>query len=58
MSGSRRQEPAGPVRVARGRDAADDLPDQSPSPARWKVLLLAAIVAAWVAFLIYCQAAG
>ncbi|MDY6913405.1 MAG: hypothetical protein SVT52_02965 [Planctomycetota bacterium] len=36
----------------------DGIPDRSPRPAAWKYVLLGAIFAAWLAFLIYCQLAG
>jgi hypothetical protein len=39
-------------------EGAPPPPDASPAPARWKYLVLAAVFLAWVAFLIYCGAAG
>lgn len=38
--------------------AAEPLPDTSPSRARWKCIVLAAVFSAWVAFLVYCALAG
>lgn len=46
------QTPPQPVNVV------DGIPDRSPSPAAWKYVLLAGVFVAWVAFLIYCAAAG
>ena len=36
----------------------EGIPGRSPNPAAWKYVLLAAIVLAWLAFLVYCQQAG
>ena len=41
--------PSDPVNVA------DGIPDRSEHCRLWKYLLLAAIFAAWIAFLVYCQ---
>ena len=37
---------------------ADEIPDRSENPAKWKYLLIAAVFVAWVAFLVYCWLAG
>jgi hypothetical protein len=57
---ARRQKPERPEGPAPPEpvDVVDGVPDRSPRPRGWKVLLLAAVFAAWVAFLIYCAAAG
>ncbi|HUT56468.1 MAG TPA: hypothetical protein VNA25_01185 [Phycisphaerae bacterium] len=46
-------------RRAAAPTAADgQIPDRSTKPARWKYVLIAVVFLAWLAFLIYCQAAG
>lgn len=56
MSDSRqdRPAPAPPQPV----DVVDGIPDRSGRPAAWKYVFLAGAFVAWVAFLIYCAAAG
>ena len=44
--------PPGPI------DVVDGIPDRQWSPARWKLLALAGVFVAWIAFLLYCQLAG
>ena len=39
-------------------DIHDGIPDRCERPARWKLLLIGVLVAAWLSFLIYCAAAG
>jgi|GEM_PF-1735267 len=39
-------------------DVVDGVPDRAPSRPLWKLLLLAGIFLAWVAFLVYCAVAG
>ena len=39
-------------------DVADGIPDRSGNRRAWKIALIAAIFLVWVAFLIYCAAAG
>ncbi|MHC4294868.1 MAG: hypothetical protein ACYSTL_04720 [Planctomycetota bacterium] len=36
----------------------DGIPDRSPRAGRWKIVLIAAVFCAWVAFLVYCQIVG
>ena len=39
-------------------DMVDGIPDRQAVRPRWKFLVLAAVFAAWIAFLLYCQVAG
>ncbi|HUU60474.1 MAG TPA: hypothetical protein VMZ50_13120 [Phycisphaerae bacterium] len=48
----RRKAPPKPV------DVVDGIPDRSATAAGWKYVLLAIVFLGWVAFLIYCAAAG
>ena len=45
-------EPTEPI------DVVDGIADRRESPARWRYVLIAAVFAAWVAFLLYCQQTG
>jgi len=49
---------AEPRQIPEPVDVADGIPDRRANPPKWRYALLAAIFAAWVAFLIYCQLAG
>ena len=42
-----RSQPADPV------DIADGIPDRQSKPQRWRWLVIAAVLALWIAFLIY-----
>ena len=44
--------PPGPI------NTVDGIPDRIEHPARWRYVLLAGVLAGWVAFLIYCALAG
>lgn len=45
-------QPAEPV------DVVDGIPDRQADPPRWKLLALAGVFLAWIAFLLYCQLGG
>ena len=47
-----------PAAAPPGTEGGEGIPGRSPNPAAWKYVLLAAIVLAWLAFLVYCQQAG
>jgi len=44
--------PPGPI------DVVDGIPDRQAGSPRWKLVVLAGIFLAWLAFLLYCQLAG
>jgi hypothetical protein len=63
--GTRRREPHGaephdaePRKLPEPVDVVDGIPDRAAHTPAWKLLLLAGIFLAWLAFLIYCAAAG
>jgi hypothetical protein len=47
-----------PLRQDDAPDAPPDIPLRSKNPARWKLLAIALVFAAWLAFLVYCAVAG
>jgi hypothetical protein len=44
--------------IGEPKDVVDGIADRSPRPRWWKYLVLAAIFALWVAFLVYVKLAG
>jgi hypothetical protein len=53
-TGDRSDRPKPPEPV----DVVDGIPDRSPRPAWWKYAVLAAVLLAWVGFLIACEILG
>jgi hypothetical protein len=49
---SKRPTPPEPVNVI------DGVPDRSEKRGKWKIVVILAVFAAWVAFLVYCKVAG
>lgn len=39
-------------------DVIDGIPDRQAERPRWKLLTLAGVFLAWIAFMLYCQLAG
>ena len=63
MNAADSQDPSSPGRPPRPAppppvDLVDGIPDRQAHPPRWKYLAPAIVFLAWVAFLIYCAAAG
>ena len=49
---------AGTHRAIGPINEVDGIPDRAPRRSPWKILLIAGVFLAWLAFLIYCQVAG
>jgi len=64
MSRKRRTQPARPKETAEeGQapqpvDMVNGIPDRCQQAPKWKYIVIAVVFAAWLAFLIYCAAAG
>ncbi|HUT02094.1 MAG TPA: hypothetical protein VM031_06540 [Phycisphaerae bacterium] len=64
MSKKRRAQPSRPepppeeAERPRPVDVVDGIPDRCRQASRWQYVAIGAVFLAWVAFLIYCAAAG
>jgi hypothetical protein len=64
MTRKRRTQPSRPGQAAADEnvpppvDIVDGIPDRCEHAPKWKYILLAVVFVAWLAFLIYCAAAG
>ena len=55
---ARADEQAGPAELPQPVNVVDGIPDRREGTPAWKYVLIGGVFAAWLAFLIYCAAAG
>ncbi len=53
-----KSKPPAPAPPPEPIDVVDGIADRQANPPRWKLLALAGLFVAWVAFMLYCQLAG